>query len=175
MAVKKPQPKKRIRKPKPKKERKMDPRQTDFLIFYMDPKSETRGNALQSALKAGYKQEYAESITALMPDWLSENIGKREAMLLKAERNLNEVLDIEHIVPAMGPFGPIIDKKTKKPYMKVSTSILKLKQDTSHFIAETVGKKYYSKRTELTGADGEKLMPEEKEKIDAIFNENTKK
>ena len=37
---------------------KPDPRQALFLKHYLDPKSPTFSNALQSALKAGYEQEY---------------------------------------------------------------------------------------------------------------------
>ena len=50
----------------------LSPRQIEFLRLYNDPKSETFGNALQSALKAGYSQEYAENITSLFPDWLKK-------------------------------------------------------------------------------------------------------
>jgi hypothetical protein len=53
-----------------------DPRQSLFLSYYLDPKSKTFSNALQSALKAGYEQEYAESITAKMPTWLSNALEK---------------------------------------------------------------------------------------------------
>ena len=44
----------------------LDPRQTAFLTYYLDPKSETFSNALQSGLKAGYKQEYAENILNIL-------------------------------------------------------------------------------------------------------------
>jgi len=35
----------------------LNPQQKQFLENYLNPESETWGNALQSALKAGYKQE----------------------------------------------------------------------------------------------------------------------
>jgi len=73
----------------------LTPRQIEFLRGYNDPKSETFGNALQSALKAGYSQEYAESITHQLPDWLSENLGRRKRLLAKAEANLEILLDSE--------------------------------------------------------------------------------
>lgn len=62
--------------PKTKNKDLLDPRQAEFLNNYLDPSSKTYGNALQSALKAGYSQEYAESITAKAPQWLSENVGE---------------------------------------------------------------------------------------------------
>lgn len=70
----------------------LTPQQQLFLKYYLDPKSPTFGNALQSALKAGYAQEYAESITYKMPDWLSENVGKA-TLLNKANKNLEMALD----------------------------------------------------------------------------------
>lgn len=70
----------------------LTPQQQTFLKVYLDPKSPTWGNALQSALKAGYAQEYAENITHLMPNWLSEAIGQTK-MVQKAERNLDLALE----------------------------------------------------------------------------------
>lgn len=67
-------------------------KQQTFLRYYTDPKSPLFGNALQSALKAGYAQEYAESITYKMPDWLSENVGNNK-LLQKANKNLELALD----------------------------------------------------------------------------------
>lgn len=70
----------------------LNEQQTTFLKAYTDPKSPTWSNALQSALKAGYSQEYAESITAQMPNWLSENLGNTK-LLQKANKNLEMALD----------------------------------------------------------------------------------
>lgn len=113
-----------------------DDRQLKFLEYYLNPKSETYTNALQSALKAGFAQQYAESITAQMPDWLLEALGK-EQRLAKAEKVFDECLTME----------------TGDDSQK-----LKIKQDTAKFIAETIGKdKGYTKRGELTGKDGKEL------------------
>lgn len=109
----------------------LDLRQTDFLRYYLDPKSETYSNALQSALKAGYNQEYAENITHLMPDWLSEAIGRRKRMLIKAENRLEQ----------------LIESKDER-----------VAADVGKFIAKTIGKEEgYSERTEHTGANGKDL------------------
>lgn len=70
----------------------LNPQQATFFKAYTDPKSPTFGNALQSALNAKYSQEYAETITAQMPDWLSENLGKIK-LLQKANKNLEMALD----------------------------------------------------------------------------------
>lgn len=53
-------------------------RQLNFLKYCFDPESETYRNALQSGLRAGYSQEYSENITHLMPNWLSESIGRTD-------------------------------------------------------------------------------------------------
>lgn len=100
----------------------LDPRQTSFLANYLDPKSETYSNALQSALKAGYTQEYAENITSLMPDWLSESMGRRARILNKAEKRLEELLDSE-------------DEKVAADMVKHST--------------KTLGKEFYSEQKNI--------------------------
>lgn len=69
----------------------LTPKQADFLRYYLNPKSETYSNALQSALKAGYAQEYAENLTSEMPDWLSEYLGDNK-LLNKAMSNLQKAL-----------------------------------------------------------------------------------
>lgn len=109
---------------------KADPRQSIFLSCYLDPKSETFSNALQSALKAGYEQEYAENITSLMPDWLSEAIGDMN-LIKKAEKNLL--------------------------YFLTDTKDERIKADITKFVSERLNKKKYSSRQEVTGKDGEKL------------------
>lgn len=126
-----------------------DPRQTIFLSYYLDPKSETFSNILQSGLRAGYSQKYSENLKVQMPAWFGEKLeeSRHERLLAKAERNLDEFMDINHIVPAMGPFGPIINKKTKKPYLVTNSKILAIKEKATEFIAEGLGKKFYGKPT----------------------------
>ncbi len=109
----------------------LTPQQSLFAAYYLDPTSSTFSNALQSALKAGFSEEYANNITGQMPKWLSELLGKKKRLLMKAEKVLEDTLDGE-------------DKK--------------LAQDSAKFIAKTVGKEDYSERTELTGKNGDKLQ-----------------
>lgn len=141
-----------------------DPRQAMFLALYLDPKSDTFSNGLQSALAAGYSQEYAENLLAKMPAWLSDKVGEinRDRLLAKAERNLDAFLDIPTRVHAMGAFGKIYEKKesfttktlkngkTKKvkkiekvPVFVENGKLLEIKQKTTHFVAERVGKTHY--------------------------------
>jgi hypothetical protein len=73
----------------------LTPQQELFLKYYLDPKSETFSNMLQSGLKAGYSQEYSESIGYQNPDWLSKALGKarKTKIIEKAEKNLEMALD----------------------------------------------------------------------------------
>lgn len=70
----------------------VDPRQEMFLSSYLNPQSETWGNALQSALKAGYTQQTAESIISRAPKWIVESLGDN-ILLQKASRNLGMALE----------------------------------------------------------------------------------
>ncbi len=124
----------------------LTPQQIKFLEHYLDVKSDTFGNALQSALLAGYSQEYAESITTKNLKWLSEYGGDAKR-LLKAERNLEQLLDQDED--------------------------LKVKADITKFVAGTLGKKKYSTRQELTGKDGKDLIPKPIMDLDAIQQDNS--
>jgi phage terminase small subunit len=140
-----------------------DPRQALFLQFYFDLKSPTFSNALQSALKAGYAQEYAENLTAKMPAWLSESVG-REGIKSKAEKHLHDVLNLDIIVQAVGMHGPVFEKveryveiqykngKTRRkkvidriPVMVPSTSIIKEKSKIAQFALEALHPDYVKK------------------------------
>ena len=71
---------------------KFTPQQLEFIKGYFDKNSPTFGNACQSALNAGFAQEYSESIASQMPNWLA-SVVKNPKMVKKAEENLNELLD----------------------------------------------------------------------------------
>ena len=121
-------------------ERLLTPQQELFLAAYTNPKSDTFGNALQSALKAGYTREYSESITAQLPDWLSESLG-RSRIVQKAERNLDIALE-----------GGLDDpEKGGRPIQWKATEMT----------LKTQGKELgYTERQEITGANGKDLVPE---------------
>ena len=126
----------------------LTPQQILFLKGYTDPKSSTFGNALQSALKAGYSQEYSESITAQMPDWLSENLGKSK-IVQKAERNLDMALD-----------GLLDDPEKGKK---------EIQWKASEFALERLKKQEYSTKTETDITSGGKPIPI----LNAVFNNNS--
>ena len=80
----------------------LNEQQTLFIKAYTDPKSPTWSNYRQSALKVGYSEEYADNLSSLMPDWLSENIGNSK-LLQKANKNLEMALDGLLDDPEKGP------------------------------------------------------------------------
>lgn len=111
----------------------VDPRQAVFLAAYLDPKSPTFSNGLQSAISAGYTESYAAVMVSEMPDWLSENLNELN-LVEKAIRNLNEQLEDG-------------DKKAKA-----------LKWDATKFTLQTLHKSKFSSRTELTGPEGKDIF-----------------
>ena len=138
-------------------DRILTPQQELFLERYTNPKSPTFSNAYQSALGAGYKEEYAQNITALMPDWLLENIGDMKR-LRKAEKNLEEVQNLMIYDEQGKPDAQLIDKRTK----------------VDMFFAERLNKAKYSTKVEadLTSG-GDKLNTILVKFIDDKDNRNT--
>lgn len=112
-------------------DRLLTPQQELFLQCYLDPKSETWSNAVQSALKAGYSETFANNITSIMPLWLSESIGDNK-LLDKAIKNLNKFLD---------------DDENKN-----------IQADLTKFTLSRLGKAKFSERVEQTGKDGKDLV-----------------
>jgi hypothetical protein len=68
-----------------------------------------------------------------------------------AERNIEEILEMETINYAKNKLGDLVEVN--------DTQILKVKADMSKFVSETLGKDKYSKRSELSGVDGKDLIP----------------
>lgn len=121
-----------------------DPRQQLFIAYYINPESKTFGNALQSALRAGYKERYAKDIMGKMPNWLAEKAEqiKDEEMIELAEQNLKEYMKVDDEQPVMS-FGTVLKDKNGNIVKKKNVGIMKIKQDTSKFVAERLAKKRY--------------------------------
>ena len=81
-------------KTKPKKEL-LDPRQALFLEYYLKPGTDTFSNIYQSAIKAGYSEEYAENFRKNERQWVSDSVGTvtKNELVVKAKKNLNKLLD----------------------------------------------------------------------------------
>lgn len=110
---------------------KVDPRQALFLANYLDPKSKTFANAKQSAISAGYSEEYANHILTVDLEWLSENV-RYENIIKKAEKNLDEFMTDEDA---------------------------KIRADMTKFALSRLKKDKFSERQEHTGKDGRDLIP----------------
>lgn len=151
MAAKKlPPPKKKKPRNNPHgaNQHKVDPRQALFLANYLDPKSKTFSNALQSALKAGYSQEYAESLTSNAPTWLSENLGDTY-IVQRAEKNLKEFLEMDtenKVVRGKGENAMVLSID--------DAALKRIKADMTKFALERLNKEKYSQRAEVTGKGG---------------------
>lgn len=98
----------------------LDPRQKTCWDYYINPKSETFGNALQSALKAGYEDAYARQITTR--DWFVDKV-RRLNMLGKAEKVLDKTLSYE-----------------TEDDGKVLVDLLRVQVDAAKHITKTLGK-----------------------------------
>ena len=115
----------------------LNPQQETFLKNFLDPKSANFGNYRQSAMSAGYSQDYADNISVQMPEWLFNQLGKSRKVI-KAEKNLDDALD-----------GLLDDPEKGKKEIQWKATEMTLK---------TLRKDDYSERTELTGKDGQDLV-----------------
>lgn len=118
-----------------------DPRQKLCWELYISPKSETFGNATQSAVKAGYEWGTANQITTA--EWFLGKLRKLN-MVNKAEKNLDKALETDY----------------RDANGDIRSDVMRIVMDVSKTVVTTLGKdEGYSTRNELTGKDGEKLMP----------------
>ncbi len=118
----------------------LTPQQKRMWDFYIKPSSTSFGNALQSAIKAGYANVTAHVITG--QPWFKGK-KRRLGMLGKAEDALQRALDMDCLDG---------DGKTKADLARVQTDVAK-------FVAKTLGKdEGYSERTEVTGAGGNPIV-----------------
>ena len=148
--------KKRTANPNGANQYLLDPRQKLCWDLYIDPKSETFGNAYQSALKSGYEEETASQITR--STWYTEKC-RRLNMVQKAERNLDKALDTDY---------------TDKITGDIRSDVMKIVVDVSKTIVTTLGKdEGYSSRSELTGKNGNpiEIQTEQKEQIIKALDE----
>lgn len=90
---------------------------------------------------------------------------KRDRKLMLANKNIEEFLQMSTKNTGATKSGEIYDYN--------DSGLVRVKADISKFVAETLGKDNYSKRSELTGKDGEALMPsaESKELADKAIND----
>lgn len=107
---------------------------------YVDPRSPTYGNATQSALRAGYADSTAHTITNTR--YFRERL-RRLNMLSRAEKVLKKTLIMT----------------TKDETGKEQADLLRIQVDAAKHITKTLGKdEGYSERSEVTGKDGNPIV-----------------
>lgn len=134
-----------------------DLRQEQAWNFYIDTSSDTFNNAYKSAIKAGY----AETTARVLPQeawWIKRRDGFI-SMMPKVEENLMETLNLETKFPV------VVDGKTVYKHDPV---LLRIKHDSTTFVAETLGKNRFSKKVTLQHTGKVSLL---NESLDTIFDE----
>jgi len=124
-----------------------DPREKLMWDLYVNPRSKTFGNALRSAIAAGYTDETGRQITKTL--WFTERL-RRHNLKNKAEEVLKETLEM-----------PVqIEKAISEDVQVVKTDsgLVRCKVDVAKFISERLNKEHYSQRQEITGPEGRELM-----------------
>lgn len=140
-----------------------DPREQKCWDLYIIGITNGRENAYQAALDAGYSLDHSRNIT--LQGWFKERLSKlkRKDMLSKAEKVLQEMLEMDDTQLKITEKGNVSFR---------DASLTRIKQDTAKFLAERLGKAEYSTRTEHTGKDGEAIaiQAETKEKINKAID-----
>lgn len=126
-----------------------DPRQRLCWEFYINPKSETFGNAYRSAVKAGYSPKSAGLVTA--ENWFKRKYKNTERVH-KAEKVLDEILEMSgktFKLQGSGDDAELVEI--------IDAGLLRIKQDTAKFYLERIARRKYSPRQEITGKGGEPI------------------
>lgn len=124
----------------PEKEPMLDIRQKLCWDGYISPKSRTFGNAMQSAIAAGYAESTSRVITS--EGWWKVKMVRLN-MLPRAERALKRALVM----------------KTTDENGKEMPDLLRIQTDVAKHITKTLGKdEGYSERSEVTGKDGNPIV-----------------
>ena len=125
----------------------VDLRQEAFWQAYIDPKSKTFSNVRQSGLSVGYSKDTADTLSARPPVWLQDKYKqhkttKHNRMLRKAEKRLEEFMDMSTGNTGTTKKGDIFHFNDAK--------LVKIKQDTSKFVAARLGKDDWSEKKEVS-------------------------
>lgn len=144
-----------------------DPREEKCWNLYIQSISDGVPNAYKAAMESGYSNDHSRNIT--LQGWFKGRSSKlkRKDMLTKAEKVLENTLEMndeEEVIINGESFG--IKKRVP--------ALTKIKQDTAKFLAERLGKNEgYATRTEHTGKDGDPiaLSVEKTEEISKAIDE----
>lgn len=150
----------------PANQHSSDERESKCWELYLASLEYGKPNAMKAALEAGYSNDHARNIT--MQGWFKDRLSKlrRGNMLSKAERNLDEFLDMktQNVKETSGGDSIVVEDSQLK----------KIKLDASKFVAERLGKDDgYSTRNEQTGKGGAPIAVEvsRKEEIEKALDD----
>lgn len=115
---------------------KINPKQALAIENYKNPTSETFGNLKQSMIKAGFSENYADTVTGKGAKWLAESVKRDVLMVKKSEENLYSVL------------SELIDWSQVKESDKA-----KLQMAASEFILKSLASKKYKPEEEKQSAN----------------------
>ncbi len=165
MVTKRKKRKKKILKKKTIKEKlaeiinlEPDPRRSAFAAAYYDSDSDTYANAYQSAIKAGFGEEYARVITSINLKWVSDIIRNLD-ILEDARRNLKEDLNMTTVSPILTPFGPYKDKKTKKMVYLPNSELIAKRQKATTFVLEATDETFRKTQKVDITSGGKRIQP----------------
>lgn len=115
------------------------------LEYYFDPTSPTFGKPSECGVRAGYTPKTARIISTFQ--WWKDALAAANRVLLqKAERNLDEMLDLECNVS-------LIDNKSGLEIKKINSNLMRIKADITKFVAERMGKEKYAEKHVLIKVD----------------------
>jgi hypothetical protein len=116
-----------------------DPREIKCWEYYLKTVQKGSPNARACALKAGYSEQTASNIT--QHPWFQKRLSKlrRSEMVNKAEKVLEEILDLPNEIEIMTADGMPTGLK------KIDPSLINQKRDVAKFIAEKLIKDYEKK------------------------------
>jgi hypothetical protein len=127
--------------------------------YFSDPRSETFDNAYKSALKAGFPDSSAKTIT--VTKWWQTELVLLMEEVPKARQNISEILNMEVTQQYK-------DKETGEILMSVvDPKLLKIKADMSTFVAEHRASKLYSKKVNVENLNAPQI--EENEQLKKLF------
>jgi hypothetical protein len=136
----------------------LDPRQKACWNFYTDPTSETFGNATQSAIKAGYTDGTANTITA--NDWFIGRLWRLNATYT-GEKKIKQLMELDLLNGGD----------------KVDVGIARIQADLAKTLVTTQGKNEgYSTKTEVDHTTkGEKLESNLPPEVTEVLKQATEK
>lgn len=120
-----------------------DPREIKCWEYYLKTVRKGSPNAKACALKAGYSEQTACNIT--QHPWFQKRLSKlrRSEMVIKAEKVLEEILDMPNEIEIMTADG------TPTGLKKIDTSLINQKRDVAKFIAERLLSDKYAPKSKV--------------------------